>query len=89
MQFHPPLVYDPQVTGVYPQNQDMMIDPALQHGYPDSTTTPPRNAQWGNAEHGMDALSFAGMGGEWEHDSMTSEGANVDLFDGFFFGGGN
>jgi hypothetical protein len=71
---------------IYPQPQaDMMIDPALQQPQPQYTPATP--GEWGYIDMSQFGIPEAEM---WEHDSWSEEGnaGQVDLFDGFFFGGG-
>jgi len=86
MQYHPSVyAHAQQQQNMYPQgHSDIMIDPALQQrGYP----APAPNALGDWAYMDMAQLQVPEVE-KWEHDSWSDEGnsAQVDLFDGFFFG---
>lgn len=80
-------------------NADMMIDPNLdrqQHSQQQPQQQQPQQfvpmpSEWGSID--MTQFGIPGFGeGEWEPDGWSDEGgqvAQVDLFDGFFFGGAN
>jgi hypothetical protein len=85
--YHPTAYAHSHPQHVYPQpHAEMMIDPALQpRGYAPAPSTP---GDWGHMDMSQFGIPEVEM---WEHDSWSDEGnaGQVDLFDGFFFGGQN
>lgn len=90
-QYHPSVYTQTHHQRAYPQSHgdSMMIDPALQQRTNlNSPYTPATPGDWGHIDMSQYGIPDAEM---WEHDSWSEEGnpGQVDLFDGFFFGGGN
>ncbi|KAA8913709.1 fungal-specific transcription factor domain-containing protein [Sphaerosporella brunnea] len=91
IQYHPSVYAHSHPQHIYPQphpqsHAEMMIDPALQQRY--APAPPPSTpGDWSN----MDMSHIIPEAEMWEHDSWSDEGntGQVDLFDGFFFGGQN